>query len=274
MFSLPTKVLFSFSLYALAVFVAFNILAHNNKANTAVLEPIKTKIINSSQTYQPTVLGLNTHSTDIAPLISNIKTKQGEYAFFIKDLKTNETFAYNEQNIMPAASLYKILVAAGLLKKYNPLPNQIKVATESLLKNSDNEAQEYLQSILGESNLVQSAIDLNLDSNFYTNTNTTAKQTAELIANLYTSDFLNGDSKDFLFTTLKSTSFDDRIHLGLDKNLEFAHKIGTLGDVGVFNDCGIILEKEVVVCLLSQNTNEKDFLEIATQIGKSASDLD
>lgn len=133
-----------------------------------------------------------------------------------------------------------------------------------LLKKSDNSAQNLLTRVLGWQNIEPTFKKLGLPYDFYTQNYLTPVDGTKVFEGFITAD-LEGAS--YLLDLMDKTDFDNRIDLGLDSRVMFAHKIGTSG--ALFHDCGLATGKNgsAVVCLLSEGSSESEFKTVAQTIG-------
>lgn len=219
-----------------------------------------------------------------------IDTKSGTYGLLIKDYKSGQTYAFNSDTQFYAASLYKVPIATALLvesqKRSNLLDSRVPGTRSSyvqvlttLLKNSDNNAQQILINSLGSFKIQQEFNRLSSEnSKFYSLNQSSPTEILLVFENIIQKDDLSEENRSLFFTLLETTSYDNRIHLGLSKSLKFSHKIGTWPDERNWHDCGFVYrsnikEEPVFVCLMSENTTEKEFLEIAERVGQFISNL-
>ncbi len=227
------------------------------------------------------------------------KGKEGTFGIYIKDLDSGATFAFNETELFYAASLFKTPLAASVLKLVDEgalkLDNE-NIYTQSdysdgtgsiaynsygltytydqlldlLLKESDNSAQNIIMRTIGAPNAENAFKLIPLKNHFFENNTATPEQIAIFYEKLVMSNYLKKDSLDSLLERMKSTLFDDRVHLGLEENVEFAHKIGNWPDTSTWHDCGLVIDENntIVVCLMSRYTTLEDFNIVAKSTGE------
>ncbi|RJR26462.1 serine hydrolase [candidate division WWE3 bacterium] len=236
--------------------------------------------------------------------LKKVLEQQGtKYSLYIEDLATGKTYAYNAQERTYAASMYKVPVAAAVLKSIQDrnlsftteliyaqsdyadgtgVINRNQFGTKfsveqlltHLLDDSDNTAQNMLLRKVSKAQvgtLISQNIDNPSQSIFAAENTATATEMATFLKNMYKKDVLTQENKNFLFNEMKQTAFDDRITQHLKPELSFAHKIGNWGDTGSWHDCGIVFgsNDKYVVCVMSRGTTFENFLEV----GKSTADF-
>jgi len=200
-----------------------------------------------------------TFSTDI------FKNVSGTYSLYTHNVITGNTVEYNPDEVMYAASLYKIPVAVAALKYEKGTYETLS----SLIKESRNQSQEDLLNLMTPAQVVDAfrlGKELELTNYYYTN-EVSSKEFVRYFEKMLSSDYLKKDPKNLLLDMLSETIYDDRIHAGLSSSDIFAHKIGNWPDEGSWHDCGI-LNKQTTVCLMSKNTTYSEFLIIARKVGE------
>lgn len=218
----------------------------------------------------------------------------GFYGLYIKDLRTDTEFRYNDNAEFYAASLYKLPIAASVLKRvqdkklsledkevYLPLDyssgtgaignyNQgieIKIGDllTELIKNSDNTAQNILLRTTPLDEVEKTFRLLVPDdsvSTFYRYNLSSPYEIGQVINELLFGKFLNEANKTYLKELMTNTSFEERITPGLKNGLVYAHKIGSWPDT--WHDCGVVYstnsEDKAIVCLMSSKAPYENFL--------------
>lgn len=249
----------------------------------------------------------NTDFVDINAQFEGLKEEitqyRGTYSLYVKDLDTMRVYSHNSSQRFYGASLYKLLVATATLRKVDQkeldlsyvymyegedrawgtgsiqqYPKDTRFTLEFLLdlllRESDNTAQNIIVDLIGKG-YVSSVFKeiMGSYSDFSGSNITNTKEVSLFLERIYLTNILR--SKDMFFNIMKKTSFDNRIDAGLRKDLSFSHKIGSWGTTGSWHDCGIVFgqTKEVIVCLMSKDTNFEDFSEVANSVGKFISIL-
>jgi beta-lactamase class A len=236
-----------------------------------------------------------TRSAEVFKKLENSLTiEPGFYGLYIKDLGSNTVFKHNADTEFYAASLYKIPIAAAVMKEIEKgklsldstatyLPYDYSSGTgvigsythgieirigdilSELLKNSDNTAQNILLRTLTYKNVSEAFDSLVPDkdiSTFYRYNLSTPEEVGLVIEKLYYGDYIKKENSNYLFDLMTDTSFEDRIKPYLREDLKFSHKIGSWPDT--WHDCGVVSskegEKEVIVCLMSQKASFENFI--------------
>lgn len=171
---------------------------------------------------------------------------------------------------------YHATIGTGFINE-SPINTQYSYdqLLSALLKNSDNTAQTMLQEKFNINSVKMSSAfpdvsinysedtDLGTDNTFKTNfyhiNESNSYEIGEYLSYIYTSNYLSDESKSNLFKYMTNTEFDDYFANYL--NDSFANKIGLSGSS--IHNCGILEDKEIVVCIMSGRTNKNEFIEIA-----------
>lgn len=254
----------------------------------------------SVQIPQEVTLPEDTFKHKVNTFTNMLIQKDGLYSFFIKDLKNSKEYTYNANYLFNGASLYKLPIAVAILHKIQEeklrLSDELvymsddfeggsgilqnanygsKYSVQQLLalslKQSDNIASNILQRNLPEEDLNNAFSILELSKEFYLNNTVSAYQIGKYLETLILGNYLNEKNKQLLLDLMVGTSFDDRINSGLDKSYSFAHKIGSAPDTNSWHDCGYILKNDeimYVVCLMSENATQNEYLQTAKSLGE------
>lgn len=277
------------SIVGTVIFLNLSLNTNNKTTENPVLGSTSIGEIVSTDT-QKNFEGVSTKvevAENFSKLIKLIEEIKGNYSLYIKDLYTQEEYSYNPDREYYSASLFKLPLAAAILKdiekgKLNfdyeielkeddiadgsgvinkqPVGSVYSVENlfKHLLKDSDNTAQNMLMSIVSFDSYKQ-AYDLCSDDYMETSI-TSPKIYSKFLETLYIEPYLNKDHKEYLIKTMSKTSFDNRISEFLEEGLIFSHKIGTWA--GSYHDCGYVFGDGTVytVCLMSDNTTLTDFI--------------
>lgn len=225
---------------------------------------------------------------------NNFQKNSSDYAVVIKNLKTGESFFYNENKKFNSASLYKLWVMAvafdkiskntlsenetliGDLNKIDevleiaspsgtpvpsPTPREIKMVTsdaiEKMITVSDNYAAILVASRSGSANIF-SFLKNNgfLNSSYKMPPTTTAKDVTLFFEKLYRREIINDEYSEKMITLLKNQTLNDRLPKYLPQNLEIAHKTGELG--GFKHDAGIVFAEngDYIIVVLSKTEDQ------------------
>jgi len=189
-------------------------------------------------------------------LIALLKEKPGQFSVYYKDLHSGEGFGMQENTVLTAASLNKLLVVGylyhlaakkeinledkiviqeqdiqdygtGSLRYKEPgEPYTLKYLAQLAFKESDNTAAHVLTIRLGEENIQEFARQLKMSATSMVENETTASDVGKFLELLYqekiTSSALTQEVLDFM----KDTEFEDRIPRLLPDEAIVYHKTG------------------------------------------------
>lgn len=230
----------------------------------------------------------------------------GTYAVAIKNLKTGESYYYNQDKSFQSASLYKLWVMAmaykrikeGALdpdKKYDvkitDLNKAFNIASESAeltegeftldVKNalkqmitiSHNYAAMALTRDLKVSKLSQYISEQGFyDSRVKSPPITTASDIEYFYEKLYSGQLGDKESTEEMLSLLKAQQINDRLPKYLPENITVAHKTGELD--GYKHDAGIVYtpKGDYIIVLLSDTNNEATAAETEALLSKAVYD--
>lgn len=235
----------------------------------------------------------------ITPLLENQK---GKYSVVIKNLKTNEHYNLNENEIYTSASLYKLWtmgtvyqkIEEGTLTKEKKLSSSIESLNKIFDLGEDAELSEGSISSTVEEALEQmitishnySAMLLTvavknanvkkfLTDNGFTNSKTgippktTATDIAELFEKLYDGELVTPQASTEMIDLLKRQKLNDRIPKYLPDGIEVAHKTGELA--GAKHDAGIVFSEkgDYIIVLMSDTPSMEKAAEVEAKISKA-----
>lgn len=201
---------------------------------------------------------------------------EGDVAAVVVDLSTGEWAGHQGSTVFTSASLYKLYVAATALAAVDDGElslddavgggcGTLGYALELAIVVSDNACAIQLGTFLGWDR-VEGYVDAQgfVGTSFHTvqqgagwgttGQETTAADTADLLARLAQGELLSPSSTDVLRGLLEEQYFDSALSLELDDpSATFAHKLGTLQEVS--HDAGILTTDEgsYVVAVLTGN---------------------
>ncbi len=260
------------------------------------------------------VLGTKTYSFQFrSPGLSSVvqkdlQGKQGDFAVYIEDLTSGEKYDYNGAKVFPAASLYKLVLMAAVLKEveggriklddtlssnkahltqvlggedfgYEDAPDPISYSVDEALSRvgriSDNFAAimltEKLRQLPDDGLLYKMAKDLGMDQTDFSADpiNTTALDVGHYFGLLYQGKVVSPSISEKIVGYLGLSKINDRIPAGVPDNVRVVHKTGELAHVR--HDAGIVyLEgRPYILVMLSQNIPyEDDGIDNLVQISK------
>lgn len=215
---------------------------------------------------------------------------KGKYAVVIKNLKTGESYAFNENTLYKSGSLYKLWVMAvayqqiqaGQLNKDDILSQDIATLnkefyispdvaelTDGTITLSVHDAltqmitisHNYAAFLLAEK-LHLSTIATFLQANGFSHSQvgtdgtepiTTASDIASFLEKLYRGKFANQQNTNEMITLLQQQQINDKLPKYLPQDVIVAHKTGELDSVT--HDAGIIYEKNgtYIIVILSES---------------------
>ena len=227
-----------------------------------------------------------------------LKEEKGSYSIYYKDLATGQEFGINENKVLTAGSLNKLLIVSYLynLARDNKInledkitiqkkdiqdygtgslrydgegkPYTLKTLTQLALEQSDNTAAYVLSIKLGEDKIQEYGKKLGLASTNMANNKTTARDMGKILGLIYsgkiTSDPLTRELLDFM----KDTDFEDRLVRDLPSNVSAYHKAADA--TNMVHDVGIIGDKKNPFILAVLTSDIKDEEEAKRTIGKMA----
>lgn len=196
-----------------------------------------------------------------------LKKQAGSYSIYYKDLKTGGKFGINENKVLTAASLNKLVIVSYLysLAKDNKIdleekitiqkddiqdygtgslryegegkPYSLKTLTQLSLEQSDNTAAYVLSVRLGEDKIQEYANRIGMSATSMVNNKTTARDMGKILELIYNKkvagEVLTAELLDFM----KDTDFEDRLARDLS-SASVHHKAADA--TNMIHDVGII----------------------------------
>lgn len=235
---------------------------------------------------------------------SSLADTDGTYAVYIKNLKTGEFYATNENETFLSASLYKLWtmgavysqIQKGTLQKddvlsadIEKLNDQFDIASESAeltegkIQKSVDDAVEQMITISHNYSalLLTSTIKLSTVRDFLNTYDlsdskvgsdlpeTTAADIGKYYELLYKKEIINDIYSDEMLARLKRQRLNDRIPALLPDNIAVAHKTGEL--YGFKHDAGIVYapKGDYVIVMLSDTKNPATAVNKMAQLSKN-----
>lgn len=229
-------------------------------------------------------------NTELAHIVTtSLEGSQGTYAVVIKNLKTNESFSFNENVQFQSASLYKLWVMEDtflhikdgtlkeddvLSKDVDDLNDEFAIATEEaeltdgtitfpvsqaltqMITISHNYAALLLSDKIGLPN-VETLIHENglTSSTVNAPPRTSAHDIALFYEKLYKGQLIDKNYSDQMLDLLKEQTINDRIPAELPDGTVVAHKTGELD--GYKHDAGIVYgPKGDYIIVMMSNTQD------------------
>lgn len=268
-----------------------------SEENYFIFSPVPSVV--SNQTDNHSLLG--------SVVLKALEGTKGTYSIYIKNLKTSETFALDENRIYQAGSLYKLWLLgpvysklkAGEIKLTDTMTDNVGVlnkkfgvdsaltelpedqditisvgdAIVQMITISHNFSAMLLLEKFGRTTVNDSNISIGLlNSRFKELPYTTAFDTALIFEKLYKGEIVDKDSSSKILDILKQQTFNDGVPKFLPKNIEVAHKTG---DIDMFkHDCGIVFspKSDYIICVLSESESPSGALDRIALVSKSVYD--
>ncbi len=258
-------------------------------------------IINSVTKGSQEVLSLFTQGVD-QRIANSVAKSEGIYSIIVVDLKNNQTYSLNPDQIYNSASLYKLWVMAttyqaiadGKIKRTDVISDSVENLNKSFniasseaelesgtIRMTVNEALEKsitvsdnYSALLLTKKLGLSAINFFLKSHqlIHSKTSlppvTSASDIALFYLKLYNHQLVNYDSSNEMIQLLKRQAINDRIPKYLPSTLPIAHKTGELDTMK--HDAGIIFtpKGDYILVMLSDTDDPKIAAEKMAQLSK------
>ena len=245
-------------------------------------------------------LGFKPNLKDISGLEQSLELLlsglQGKYGIYFSSLAQKQELGINQDEVFIAASVNKIPIMIAFfqaVEQGTAKEDEVYVLKEADLqdygtgsmryqeigtkysfsqlielvgKESDNTAAYVLWNRASDKTKVLLNDWQMINTSIGENT-TTALEIGQLLAQLYQGKLLKAVNKDKILLALTDTDFEDRIPAGVPDYIKVAHKIGN--EVGVLNDCGIILSSQpYVLCILSQDALEEEAVAVMPKISR------
>lgn len=208
------------------------------------------------------LLNLPIH-VSLSQVVQNvIKDSNGEYAVVVKNLKTNESYSYNEHISFDSGSLYKLWVMAEAFKQIqNESLSEASVADDldQMITISDNSSALFLtdevtpikvEDFLKENAFKESTIGMGDDM-----PKTTAFDVASFFEKLYKGKLADKQNTNEMLNLLKNQQINNKLPKYLPKGTIIAHKTGELDNFS--HDAGIVYSErgDYVIVVLSKSDN-------------------
>lgn len=182
-----------------------------------------------------------------------IPSLKGRWAVVVKDMNSQKTYSYNENEIFSSASLYKLTVMwatfeeikKGTMKLDDPIAGTtVKDALNAMITISDNETALALAEKIGWKNIEnlmkKEGIEIDL-----TSTNSpfiSASAVEHIFERIYLETAVDKDSSIQMKRLLFAQQINDRIPKYLPPEIAVGHKTGELDNVK--HDAGIVIGRK------------------------------
>lgn len=226
-----------------------------------------------------------------------LKTIKGSWSIYYKDLKTGEKFGIDENKVLTAASLNKILIIAYLYNQAKAgkinLEDKISIQKDDIqdygtgsiryggegqiyslkelsklsLEQSDNTAAHVLVLRLGEDKVQKFGETLGLSATKIEENKTSAYEIGQLLELIYTNKITSAPLAREVLDFMKDTDFEDRLARDLPSNVAIYHKAADA--TNMVHDAGIIDSgSPFILSILTENISDEE--EAKKNIGKLA----
>ncbi len=200
--------------------------------------------------------------------------KSTRWSVSVRDIRTGRMANVNSDEVMPAASVYKLFLLAPLEKKL-PANNwsvylgrsSVQDCVIAMLKMSDNDCAEAVMRYANPAKIDQINEELgfkNTKLNTMNNTPvTTARDAAEMMYRLQTSKILSDKGRRTVFDALYEQKYREGIPSGCNNECLVANKTGDVDNIK--NDVGVVSYggNQYIVAIMSQNTSWKQIAELS-----------
>lgn len=292
------KTVFLIALISLVSTFIFSIYSHG-KSNEKIISPIGSK-----PTITDKVSEVFVPKSPLVKIIEKrLQNELGTYGLVTKNLRTGETYVYNEQSQFTAASLYKLWVMAVAFEQINQgnlretdsvslSRGQIEEiqgfwqedvkgdayysvadAIEQMITVSDNDSALTLYTHIGEDKVSDFLKRNNfISSSFESLPKTTPKDIADYLEKLYKGTIVNREYSDKMLELLFSQRLNDRIPKYLPQDVRVAHKTGELDTFK--HDAGIVEldNNDYILVVLTDTPTPQNAAEVTALISKDVYD--
>ena len=241
-------------------------------AKSAYDDPLLDTILQDYYKDSPTRANFSgnevTNRTELDSYVQkSIATHTGRYAVYMQSFTKNDSVTYNENEKFTLASLAKLVTAVVYYSKYNFGDSSMDAQIAAMMKTSDNGAFDQVLQRIQISTIETFLKDNNISSNeidFESNEGT-ASGIMKILLLLKESSYIDQTERQFLYSNMTHTKFEDRLPYLLPDTAQVAHKVGQYGSA--YNDAGIILsdnhEQFAVVVLTEdgETSNEIEYIQ-------------
>lgn len=283
------------SLIATFIFSIF----YNGKLNEKIISPV-----GKEPTFSERVSEVFVPKSPLVKVIEKrLKDEAGTYGLVIKNLKTGETYVYNENTQFTAASLYKLWVMAvvyeqinqGNLKENDSVSlsrgqieeiqgfwqeevdqdayYSVSDAIVQMIVVSDNDSAITLYTNIGEAKIADFLKRNNfISSSFESPPKTTPKDIADYLEKLYKGTIVNREYSNKMLELLFHQRLNDRIPKYLPHQIRVAHKTGELDTFK--HDAGIVelKDNDYIIVVMTETPDPQNAVEVTAQISKDVYD--
>lgn len=216
--------------------------------------------------------------------LEEIAKLDGHWAIAVKDLKTDKTYFYNENDRFSSASLFKLAVMwsafaaieKGRMHEDDQLgAYSVKSALEAMITISDNESAILLAEKIGWVN-IQSQLEkekiIGFDLTSENSPYTTATATLNLLERIYHNTAVSNNASKQMKDLLLAQKINDRIPKYLPEEVKVAHKTGEIDSFK--HDAGMVFgqKSHYIFVFLSETSSPQDAAETIATLSKKIYD--
>lgn len=271
----------------------------NNKTNSITPEKQKTVIENIPKIL-PVNINIKTEKELLDKISDTTQKSKGTFSVYLYDLKTKKGSGVNENMVISAASINKLLILASLynlagkgeidLEKIIILqkediqdygtgsirydepgtPYSLKTLARLMIQKSDNTAAYLLANQVLDMNKIQNyGESLGLVQTSMTDNKTSVKDMSILLTKIYEGDITTKSLTLEMLGFMTNSDFEDRIPAGLPEGTKIYHKTGD--DIGKIHDVGIVEPPNRTYYLGVMTTDITDEVQTKKTIAEIAS---
>lgn len=239
----------------------------------------------------------------ISQLTARLNGETDKYAVYVFRLKEKNGYGFSETEKFPAASIMKVPIMTAVLRKIETgdlkledtyvlkdsdkesgsgplefLESGTVLSVEDLLrvtgKNSDNTAPAILARMVGQDWITDTMQKLMMTDSSFSDNSTTAFDIAVMWKKLEEGQIITAEHWQLMQSFLTDSIYEDRISLGLPKEISFIHKVGS-GD-GVWADGGIIQysNSPFILVILNKEIDQNLAKDVVPEMAKMVWDFE
>ncbi len=216
---------------------------------------------------------------------------EGKYAVYIENLQTQEKYVFNDQEVFPAASLYKLFLTSAAVQNiqdrtltqdtivnstkshleqvyddvdfgYEDTDEKISYSVDEILQRigriSDNFASIMLAEKIGWDSVQAQSDTIGSKNTVIKNPiTTTAADIGNFFSKLYRNQIISPDSSEQIKDYLRLNQINDRIPFKIPEDIKIIHKTGELSRIR--HDAGIVYARTpFVIVIMSKDVPFED----------------
>jgi beta-lactamase class A len=209
----------------------------------------------------------------------NISSLPGKWSVKINFLENDFSWQRYSTRKMPAASLIKLPVVAGVYKSIEDGEYQSEEElgestfgdlASRALSHSDNQAWELLQKEIGNAKINSLMLEWGMKDTSLEDQTTTVEDISLFLTKLYLGELISDEYSEKMLNHMTNTIYEDEIPAGVPEGIRVAHKVGYLDNA--VSDAGIVYfpNNPYVLVIMSDQTNpqiaKQKFPEIVNEL--------